>query len=161
MDERQAPGSDVPLRAWLCARVPFRQFRAFLLDAEALLNETTPSRAPRHWRAIRDAVGDDRAVLDAVRAMLAAQDLRLDLASHQGVWTLIAIGGTGHEAAVSTALAAVLDVGGPHRLKLCRVQGCGNVFVDWTSGAQRVGCRLHPARTASPTGPVRAPRSPS
>jgi hypothetical protein len=126
-----------------------------------LLNGTAPSRAPRHWRAIRDAVGDDRAVLDAVRAMLAAQDLRLDLASHQGVWTLIAIGGTGHEAAVSTALAAVLDIGGPHRLKLCRVEGCANVFVDWTSGAQRVGCRLHPTRANGSTAPDRGPRSPS
>src|SRR2546423_10744302 len=135
----------VPLRSWLSAHAPFPQFRAALLDAEAYLNGVLARETPQAWRALGDAASDgDAAQFDMLGALLAAQRLRLEMSRVRGEWMLVAVGVVPREASAAVAIAALLDGGGGDRLKRCRVNGCVNVFLDWTNAASRTACRQHP-----------------
>ena len=138
----------MPLRSWLSAHAPFPQFRSALLDAEAYLNGVLARETPQAWRALGDAASDgDAAQFDMLGALLAAQRLRLEMSRVRGEWMLVAVGVVPREASAAVAIAALLD-GGGGRLKRCRVDGCVNVFLDWTNGASRTACRLHPRHPA-------------
>lgn len=136
----------VPLRSWLSAHGPFPQFRSALLDAEAYLNGFLTGATPQAWRALHDAAGDGDAVFDMLGALLAAQRLRLQMSRIRGEWVLVAVGTVPSEASATLAIAALLDPDGARRFKRCRVEGCPNVFLDWTNAVSRAGCRLHPSR---------------
>lgn len=94
---------------------------------------------------MRNAASDGDAVFGKVGTLMAAQGLRLEMSRMQGEWVLVAVGAVPREASAAVAIAALLDTGGG-RLKRCRVDGCVNVFLDWTNAASRTGCRLHPRR---------------
>jgi hypothetical protein len=138
----------VPLRSWLSAHAPFPQFRSALLDAEAYLNGFLAGETLQAWRALRDAASDGDTVFDMLGALLTAQRLRLEMSRVRGEWVLVAVGAVPREASAAVAIAALLDGGGGGRLKRCRVDGCVNVFLDWTNGASRTACRLHPRHPA-------------
>ncbi len=141
-----SPADPVPLGDWLTARGPFRQLRSALLDAEAHLNGHLTGTTPVQWHRLRAAFGDDAAALTALDDLLVAQQVRLRMTTAEGRWLLGAVGGAGRESAAAVAIAVLSDAGGSGRLKGCRRGGCGQVFLDWTNGAQRSGCRLHPSR---------------
>ncbi|MFJ8589667.1 hypothetical protein ACIRD2_34390 [Streptomyces sp. NPDC093595] len=147
----------VPVGAWLAARRPFRQMRSALLDAEAYLNGYQDTDHSAAWRRLRDSTADDYAVLAALNTLLAADAAVMAVERRNGQWSLTARGTLPYRESVAVlAITALIQHGGAKRFKRCRRSECDHVFLDWTNGATRVNCRLHPSRplasrvTASP-----------
>jgi predicted RNA-binding Zn ribbon-like protein len=123
------------------------QFRSALLDAEAYLNGFLTGAIRQAWRALHDAAGDGDAVFDMLGALLAAQRPRLEMSQARGEWCSSQSARYPARLRRPLAIAALLDPDGGRRFKRCRVEGCVNVFLDWTNGISRTGCRLHPRRS--------------
>ncbi|MFJ3635524.1 hypothetical protein [Streptomyces sp. NPDC090112] len=135
-----------PVGDWLTARRPFPQMRSALLDAEAYLNGFKNTEHHVVWRRLRDSAADECAVLTALNALLAVDAAVLAVGRRDGHWSLIARGTLPHrESAAVLAITALVQQGGTDRFKRCRRSGCDHVFLDWTNGATRVNCRLHPS----------------
>lgn len=132
-----------PLRSWLSARAPFPQFRSALLDAEAFLGGRLAAASPQAWRDLRAVAGAGDEVFVRLGALLAAQQVRLDVVRVRGEWTLMAVGPAPREASAAVAVAALIEGDAGSRLKRCSAHGCANVYLDWTNGASRTTCRGH------------------
>ncbi|MEV7510146.1 hypothetical protein AB0O57_19570 [Streptomyces sp. NPDC091201] len=135
-----------PVGDWLTARRPFPQMRSALLDAEAYLNGYKKTEHRAAWRRLRYSAADECAVLTALNALLAADAAVLAVGHRDGQWSLTARGTLPHrESAAVLAITALVHQGGIDRFKRCRRSECDHVFLDWTNGATRVNCRLHPS----------------
>jgi predicted RNA-binding Zn ribbon-like protein len=128
-------------------RAPSATLRVALAEAEQRLNDNPPGTPANAWGRLREAVGNEQACASAVNALLAALlGGWLLIAPEEGRWWVTLLPAAHvqvSELAAAQALVLVIESGGWSRLRRCNGPGCDRVFLDFTSGGNRRGCRTH------------------
>jgi len=140
--------SSVVAAGWAPVRAPYLELRSSLADAEQRLNTGAVDALAQRWRRVADAV-DEETGMDAVNGLLAVVIEGWRLARGPDRWHIVLVGApqvAATDVAAARALVLLIESAGWSRVKRCDRPACSRVFLDWTNGASRRGCRIHPSR---------------